>query len=129
MTTPTIPAELQASASIQKRITIALASNGAVAVDASTGSYFLVTLAANATSTVISNGTTGQIITLKYLQDATGSRTYVWPTNCKFGTGVTTGTTVAAGAPSDGTASKGSAVTFHFDGTNWNEISRAVAVG
>jgi len=98
-----------------------LAANGAVSIDVSLGNVFVVTLNANATSSTITgnSGSLGQILTISWLQDATGGRTYVWPTVCKFAGGV---------APSDTTPSKRTSVTFYTDQTNWYEISRAVAV-
>ena len=101
------------------RVAQTLASNGAVAIDASAGNSHAVTLQANATSTTISNASTGQELVITYIQDSTGGRTYVWPTNCKF---------AAATAPSDTTLSTRTSVTFIYDGTNWNETARAVAV-
>ncbi len=108
---------------------ITLAANGAVTIDASKGNA-LVTLQANATSSSITNPlVVGQELKITWIQDSTGGRTYSWPTNCKFGTGVTTGTTIAAGAPTATVANKRSTVTFRWDGTNWNELSRSVNVG
>ena len=97
-----------------------LSSNGAVTINALYGDIAQVTLQANATSSSISNPTVGQILTIIWVQDATGARTYAWPTNCKFAGGT---------APSDTTASKQTSTTFRYDGTNWQEISRSVAVG
>lgn len=102
------------------RTTQTLAANGAVAMDGSTGPYQEITLAANATSSSISNASAGRVMTITWIQDGTGGRTYVWPTSCKFAGG---------SAPADTTASKRTSVTFMCDGTNWNEISRSVAVG
>jgi hypothetical protein len=90
--------------------------NGSVTVDASVGDIHEVTLAGNATSTTISNATAGQVLTLTYIQDGTGSRTYVWPTaNYANGT-----------APANIlTASKRDTVTLLYDGSAWNETSRS----
>ena len=62
----------------------------------------------------------GAEITVSWVQDATGGRTYVWPANCKFAGG-------AAPAPST-TANYKDTVKFFYDGTNWCETSRAVGV-
>jgi hypothetical protein len=97
-----------------------LASAGAVTIDASIATVTTVTLQANATSSTITNPFTGQIMRIQWKQDATGGRTYAWPANCKFAGGA---------APADTTASKMTSVTFAYDGTNWNETGRAVAVG
>jgi hypothetical protein len=97
-----------------------LASAGTVSIDARAGNI-TITLQANATSTSIINPATGQQLTITWLQDATGSRTYVWPANCKFaGAAAPTATT---------TANRRDRVTFEYDGTNWQEVSRAINVG
>lgn len=102
-----------------RRLSVAAAAS--LTLDANLYNHFSVTLSATAvTSSSISNGTTGQQVTITLVQDATGGRTFTWPTACKF---------AGAAAPSDTTASRKTAVTFSYDGTNWNEISRAVAVG
>jgi hypothetical protein len=89
--------------------------------DASVGKVFQYTLGANVASSSISNPVAGQRITIEWVQDGTGSRTYVWPTNCKFaGAAAPTATT---------TANRRDSVSFRFDGTNWLETSRAVGVG
>lgn len=102
------------------RATQTLASAGAVTVDAGAANRHEVTLQANATSTTIASGAAGMSVTLMFIQDATGGRTYAWPASCRFAGGV---------APSDTTANRRTSVTFVHDGTAWNEISRAVAVG
>lgn len=109
----------QGAVIVQPRNAMSLASNGAVAIDASLGDA-IISLSANATATTIINGIIDQIIRISYVQDATGGRTYVWPTNAKFAGGT---------APNDTTASRRSTVTLRYDGTNWYEITRAVAVG
>lgn len=97
-----------------------LSSNGAVTIDASTGDIQHITLAANATSSSITNATIGQRLTIAWYQDATGSRTYVWPSNVKFaGNAAPTASTTAAYRDR---------VSFYYDGTYWEEDSRAVAV-
>lgn len=96
-----------------------LSTNGAVAFSTSTGDVQVVNLQANMTSstaTLFAN----QIVTFVLKQDATGGRTYVWPTNFKFAGGT---------GPSDTTASKITSVTMRCDGANWLELSRSVAVG
>jgi len=97
-----------------------LASSGAVTINAATGGYQTITLSANATSSTISNGRAGQVLTIGWIQDATGSRSYAWPTACKFAGG---------SAPSGSTtATYNDQVTFVYDGTHWNEIGRAVGI-
>ena len=98
-----------------------LGANGAVTINATLGETFEITLAANATSSTISNpGGQGQRLTIEWIQDATGLRTYVWPTNCRFaGNAAPTATTTAGYKDS---------VTFEFNGTVWTEIGRAIGV-
>jgi len=78
--------------------------------DASLGNTQKITLTANVTSSTLSNASTGQSINFTICQDATGSRTFVWPTNVLFPAGAST----AIGA----TASKCSTLLTVFDGTN-----------
>ena len=100
-----------------------LAANGAVAFDLRYGQIYVETLQANATSSSVSGGTPadGQHLTICWKQDATGGRTYVWPTNARFAGGA---------APTDTTASTKTQVSFYYDATDtkWVELSRAVAV-
>lgn len=67
---------------------------------------FTITLAGNVTSSTFSGAVAGQIITFKIIQDSTGSRTFVWPTNVKN-----------AQSP-DPTANSINVQSFSFDGTN-----------
>ncbi len=84
------------------------------AFDASLGNTLKITLAGNVTSSTLSNASAGQTINFLVCQDATGSRTFVWPTNVKGG--MTVG----------GTASTCSAQGFIFDGTNAYAVSPGV---
>lgn len=97
-----------------------LAATGTVVFNALNGQYQKVTLSANATSSSITNPSNGQRITIQWLQDATGGRTYVWPTNCKFAGGATPIASTAAG--------KSDLITFVFDGTNWLETASSLGV-
>jgi parallel beta-helix repeat protein len=97
-----------------------LASNGAVTINANNGNVQAVTLEANATSSSITNPVTGQELTIQWIQDATGSRTYAWPTACKF---------AGASAPSaTATANYTDSVTFIYNGTYWVEKCRATGI-
>ncbi len=100
-----------------------LAANGAVAFDSRYGQIYVETWQANATSSSITGGTPadGQHLTICWKQDATGGRTYVWPTNCRF---------AGNAAPADTTLSTKTQVSFYYDATDtkWVELSRAVAV-
>jgi hypothetical protein len=73
-----------------------------------------ITLTGNVTSSTISGGSAGQLATFVICQDATGSRTFAWPSNF-FGN-------MTIGA----TASKCNAQTFTFDGTNYYATSTGV---
>lgn len=111
----------QAGAVVGASKSPAVTVSGAVVVDASAANFHSFLLQANATSSSITNPSPGQTLTLEWRQDATGSRTYAWPSNCKFAGGA---------APSDTTASWRTSVTFVYDSGNsvWVEIGRAVAV-
>lgn len=96
-----------------------LASNGSVTINSATSQYHRVFLQANATSMSISNPSSGSRLTIGISQDATGGRTYVWPTDCRF---------AGNSAPSDTTANRRTTVTFIYANSIWSEVSRAVAV-
>jgi hypothetical protein len=68
----------------------------------------------------VTNPKLGQIMTVEFLQDATGSRTVSWPANYKFAGGA---------APVLSTAANWSdSLTARYDGTNWREVSRAIGI-
>jgi hypothetical protein len=107
---------------IRPRAAQTLAVNGAVTISAASGDA-VITLAANATSSSVTNPVADQILRITWVQDVTGSRTYSWPANCVFA-----GNT----APSDPlTASTQTTVTFRYDPAagDWYELDRAVSVG
>jgi hypothetical protein len=83
--------------------------------DAKLGNTQKITLTGNVTSSTLSNATAGEQIHFLICQDATGNRTFVWPSNVKGG--MTIGST----------ASKCSAQTFMFDGTSAYALSPGVA--
>lgn len=105
---------------IEKRTSQSVAVNGAVTIDASVGDA-LITLAANATSSTITNPISGQYLTVVWIQDSSGGHTYSWPANCEF---------AGNSAPSDTTLSTRTLVRFRYDSSagRWYEQSRAVAV-
>jgi hypothetical protein len=82
--------------------------------DASLGNTQKVTLTGSVTSSTLSNAKAGQWLFFIICQDATGSRTFAWPTNVKGG--MTVG----------GTLSTCSAQSFIFDGTNAYALSPGV---
>jgi len=80
--------------------------------DASLGNTQKITLTANVTSSTLSNATTGQQIDFIICQDATGSRTFVWPTTVQSPPAINT---------------SANACTYHatrFDGTNAIPLNR-----
>ena len=83
--------------------------------DASAASIFTNTLTANVTSSTITGGVAGQIITLYLLQDGTGGWTFAFPASVTLRT--------ATFVVSDD-ASAVSSLTAYFDGANWREIGR-----
>jgi hypothetical protein len=82
--------------------------------DASLGNTQKITLTDNVTSSTLSNAVAGQTINFIICQDATGGRTFAWPTN------------VLGGVTIGSTASKCSAQNFIFDGTNAYAVSPGV---
>jgi len=82
--------------------------------DANLGNTQKITLTGNVTSSTLSNASAGQSLDFIICQDATGSRTFVWPTNVKGG--MTIGSTL----------STCSAQNFIFDGTNAYALSAGV---
>lgn len=103
----------------KQRTAQALAANGAVTLALTTGNALRVNLAANATSSTITGAYTGARLAVEWAQDATGGRTYVWPTTCRFAGGT---------APNTTTASTMTRVEFEYDGALWLETARSVAV-
>jgi hypothetical protein len=75
----------------------------------SSGTSFQITLTGNVTSSTLSGGTAGQTFVVKIIQDATGGRSFVWPTNVFNGMSITD---QAAGA------NEVSIQTFFWDGAN-----------
>jgi hypothetical protein len=105
---------------VRTLVTQTLASAGAVTVDASTCDTVKVTLNASASSSSFTNATTGQRLAVELLQGAGGSKTFSWPSNCKFAAGA---------APTlSTTAAYTDIVTFIYDGTNWQEMSRSLGI-
>src|SRR6185437_1233708 len=74
--------------------------------DSSVANTFQITLTGNVTSSTLVNAVAGEILTFIIIQDATGSRSFQWPTNVK------TAEVISA------TANSRSIQSFIFDGTN-----------
>lgn len=82
--------------------------------NAALGNSQVITLTGNVTSSTLSNAVAGQTIAFKIIQDGTGGRSFVWPTN------------VLGGMAIDGSSAAGEIATqvFHcFDGTNYEAVS------
>jgi hypothetical protein len=100
-----------------KTVTVA----GVVIINPAFGNTEL-TLKANATSMNLESvGIHRQELSLTVIQDATGGRTYAYPSNFRFAGGA---------APSNTTANTRTTVSMRYDGVvnRWFEVSRAVAV-
>ena len=93
---------------------LAFSATPAFAVGASVS--YSMTLTGNVTSSTTS-GTpvNGNLLSLTLVEDATGGRTFSFPANFVFPVGYTF----------DTTATHTNALTFKFDGTNWNLISNS----
>ncbi|MGD0693660.1 MAG: hypothetical protein ABSB82_02280 [Terriglobia bacterium] len=83
--------------------------------DASLGNTQTITLTGNVTSSTLSNARAGETINFVICQDSGGSHTFVWPTN------------VLGGMTIGSTASKCSAQSFIFNGTNAYALSTGAA--
>lgn len=90
---------------------------GSPVFDRSIGDFIMATLGGNITPTMPAALVRGSVMTLRLVQDGTGSRTITWPSNFKKAGGTLTLST-AAGAIDT--------ITAEYDGTNWVEISRAL---
>lgn len=90
-------ASFNSTATFTKVVTVpvTLTDAATIAVDASLGNYFRITLGGNRTMGAPTNATDGQKILFEIIQDATGSRTVTWTAGAAgfaFGTDVTTPT-------------------------------------
>ncbi|MBI4480480.1 MAG: hypothetical protein HY651_10700 [Acidobacteria bacterium] len=106
---------LDVSGAIRSTLTT-VTSGSTPTFNAALGNSFKMILNQNVSSSSITNGQGGQIITLILCQDGSGNRTMTWPTNLKLAGGAFTLTT---------TANKCDVLTAIYDGTNWYEIARA----
>lgn len=80
---------------------VALTDAATIAIDASLGNHFRVTLAGNRTLGAPTNPTDGQKILVEVKQDATGSRTLAYNAVYRFGTDVTSPTLTTTAAKTD----------------------------
>jgi parallel beta-helix repeat protein len=96
-------------------------TTGTLTINTRAGAIHHITLQANVGTVSFSgNPGLGQRVELHLIQDATGGRTVTWPGSVKF---------AGAAAPTDSTASRRTIVELEYDGTNWYELRRSVAVG
>lgn len=82
---------------------------------ASSYSNFAITLTAPVTSSTITGGTTGQIITIDVCQNPTGGNTFIWPTN------------LLNAPPVSISASSCTGLSAVYNGTNWVTVSNSSA--
>lgn len=75
-----------------------LTDGATIALNASLGSYFSVTLGGNRTFSAFANPAPGQDLFLELTQDATGSRTVTWNANVSWAAGTAPTLTTTAGA-------------------------------
>ena len=116
---------IQANAPIMRKTTaVTVTVNGAQAITPGDGDTWVYTLQANITSMTIGStpAVTGwsQEIRLVFVQDATGGRTYAFPTSFRFAGG-------SAPAPSSAANVKDS-FQFRWNGTTWDEVSRSLNI-
>jgi hypothetical protein len=91
-----------------------LKAEGEIKIEARETNFIAITLEANCTASAIDNPQTGQTLTIQWLQDGTGKRKYVWPSNWKFNKGET---------PAQGeTANQSDIGTAVYNGANWIPI-------
>lgn len=94
------------------------AGAGTVTPDCSAGLVVPITMpAGNITIAAPTNARAGDILQFLITQDGVGSRTVTW--DAAFKKAALTLTTTASATDS---------ISFRFDGTNWNETGRALAI-
>lgn len=74
-------------------------------------SNFAITLSANVTSSTLTGGVVGQVVTIDVCENATGTWTFIWPTN------------LLNAPPVSASASSCTGVAAVFNGTNWLTVS------
>lgn len=89
------------AASVVPIAPVALTDAATIAVDASLGNHFRVTLGGNRTLGAPSNPTDGQKILVEVKQDATGSRTLAYNAIYRFGSDVTSPTLTTTASKTD----------------------------
>lgn len=94
--------------------------SGAFTIDIINGEYQKVTLIGNIIPTLSAGQYVGQKLLVDYIQDSTGSRTSTWPSNFKKA-----GSSLILSIP----ANSKDRVISEYDGTNWIEERRILAIG
>lgn len=89
---------------------VTLTDAATIAIDASLGSYFKVTLTANRAMGTPTNASTGQLATFRIIQDGAGAHTLTWAAAFKV-----------SWSDTGNAAGKFSTISFKYDGTNWNQ--------
>jgi hypothetical protein len=101
------------------RTVTALTDGATIAVDASTGNIFTVTLAGNRTlGNPTGSPVNGQLMEVRVRQDATGSRTLAYDTQYRFGTDVASPTLTTGANKTDFLLFQ-----FHSGDTKWDCIA------
>lgn len=95
---------------VNPHLQFTLTDAATIAVDASAGDLFTVTLAGNRAVGLPTNPRKAQRITFTIIQDGTGGRTLTW--NAVF---------KVSWSDAGNTLNKRSSVSFWYDGTNWNQ--------
>lgn len=91
---------------------VGLTDAATIAVDASAGNIFVVTLGGNRTMGAPTNPTRGQTITFEIVQDGTGGRTLAW--NAAF---------KQVWSDTGNTLGKRSTISFFYNTTNWVQVA------
>lgn len=92
---------------------------GATTFNRANGDHILARLTGNITVTLTNGTAIGDELTLRLTQDGTGSRLVTWPSNFKKVGGTLTLSTAISAVDQ---------IRMRWDGTNWNEVSRAMAL-
>lgn len=102
-------------------VAVAIAA-GVLTIDCSLSNVFTVAMNQNVTSIVFSNVSSGQSISVRLTQDATGSRTWVLPSNVLFAGGANPALSTAANAVDELVAS------YYGDTAVWSaSLTKALA--
>lgn len=103
-----------------KQDTVTHSSNGSRTLYPAQHNFHRITLAGNITNLFLDTPLQGEVLTIMFIQDATGGRTVTWTSSVKW---------VGEAPRIDPTPGARTTVTLEFDGTNWVEIARASGLG